>query len=211
MVHLSVAVRYSELYGDIADPGAFLLGNIAPDSIHMRAGTAREDKKRTHLHPEPVEDYLTRLREHYVTYARAAQGAGWRCLVDGYFSHLLTDYYWSQEVHPRLVEGGRLMEMTQEQTRALYYRETDQIDFHIFRQAPWREQVWELLKGEPGADFGGLLTAEEMIQWRERTFRFFENSAKEPGIVPRYITVDVVEEFVDRTARRVTALFKEWE
>lgn len=51
MVHFSVAVKYFE---NEEIPSAFLLGSIAPDSIHMRKNTNREDKKLTHLNIEKL-------------------------------------------------------------------------------------------------------------------------------------------------------------
>jgi hypothetical protein len=48
MVHLAVAVRVHEVESRVPS-SAFLLGSIAPDAIHMRPGTGRDDKRRVHL------------------------------------------------------------------------------------------------------------------------------------------------------------------
>lgn len=45
MVHFSIA---EQLWNQNPSP-EFLLGSIAPDAIHMREGSTRQDKGRTHL------------------------------------------------------------------------------------------------------------------------------------------------------------------
>ncbi|MCP1135166.1 hypothetical protein NKT34_17850 [Paenibacillus polysaccharolyticus] len=49
MVHLSVAHQLANTLPEPLDLGAFYLGNIAPDAIHIREGTTREDKQYTHF------------------------------------------------------------------------------------------------------------------------------------------------------------------
>ena len=64
MVHLSVAYNLIEqLEGEKV--GAFFLGSIAPDSIHMRDGSSDEDKKRTHLYPETYKNDVNKLKKQY--------------------------------------------------------------------------------------------------------------------------------------------------
>lgn len=48
MVHLAIAVQAHKLISSEPTP-AFLLGSIAPDAIHMRPNTTRNDKQKTHL------------------------------------------------------------------------------------------------------------------------------------------------------------------
>ncbi len=56
MVHLAVAIQMHRLEQRIPSPD-FLLGSIAPDAIHMRPDTGREDKQRVHLAEIPDPDH----------------------------------------------------------------------------------------------------------------------------------------------------------
>jgi hypothetical protein len=49
MVHLKIAVQSHSLAERSLTP-EFLLGSLAPDAIHMRANTNRDDKNRVHLY-----------------------------------------------------------------------------------------------------------------------------------------------------------------
>ncbi|WP_145328792.1 hypothetical protein [Paenibacillus xylanexedens] len=53
------------------------------------------------------------------------------------------------------------------------------------------------------------LTADEILGWRERTFSFLHGEA--PGIIPCYITEEVVQAFVQKTVPRLIDLLAEWE
>ncbi|AJS58863.1 zinc dependent phospholipase C family protein [Paenibacillus sp. IHBB 10380] len=211
MVHLNVAVGFIGKLGIKTEKDTFFLGNIAPDSIHMRDGSTREDKNKTHFSPGVDGNYLARLGPLYSSYINQSSDTKWRWFVRGYFMHLLTDYYWFQELHPKFVESNELLNRTPEEIRTLYYKETDQIDFNLYKHKMWSSEVWELLAESRSFSFGELLTSEEVIQWRDRTFLFFNDPSKEPGIIPEYITDKIVADFVEETIGRLKLQFEEWE
>ncbi|EBK2060014.1 hypothetical protein AAL85_24790, partial [Salmonella enterica subsp. enterica serovar Typhi] len=132
MVHLSVAVSYAEKQG-ISDPlGTFFLGNLAPDSIHMREGITKEDKPKTHFFPNEEGDYLSKLKRFYYPLMNQSEECDWNWFVRGYFMHLITDDLWFRELYPAFVEKYTKLGRTNEEIRMLYYRETDQADFHLY-------------------------------------------------------------------------------
>lgn len=200
MVHLAVAVRLHEPRGAEPSP-AFLLGSIAPDAIHMRPGAGREEKRRTHLLDRPTDDRdpIRDLRADY----RGADAAT-RDFADGYAAHLLTDRLWSalleRDYKPRLSPDLDLAER-----RALYYRETDQLDFNLYHRSPWRPRVWALLGQARPPEFAPLLAAEEIARWRDRTLAWFETPEKEPRITPVHLTDAAVGAFIARATDAVAA------
>ncbi|MCH1640144.1 hypothetical protein MJ257_08500 [Paenibacillus timonensis] len=211
MVHLSVAVSYAEKQG-ISDPlGTFFLGNLAPDSIHMREGITKEDKPKTHFFPNEEGDYLSKLKRFYYPLMNQSEECDWNWFVRGYFMHLITDDLWFRELYPAFVEKYTKLGRTNEEIRMLYYRETDQADFHLYNHQAWRTEVWELLKGVRSYDFIDLLTSNEILLWRDRTFSFFQDPLKEPKINPHFFTDEIVSTFVDTAADRLGDIFKEWD
>lgn len=210
MVHLKVAVSYREWLNIKEDLNPFYLGNIAPDAIHMRKGSTRDDKNRTHFSPNAEGDYLKRLEDNYMSYIHLNLDSDWKWFVKGYFMHLLTDYYWFRDLYSKFAKSG-LQKHTQEHLRTLYYKETDQVDFNIYKQEVWRKEVWDSLNHARSFNFGDLLTSEEIMQWRDRTFVFFNDDSKEPGIVPEYITNKLVDDFVQETVPRLEVIISGWE
>ena len=201
MVHLGVADRYFE-GGQV--PDAFVLGSIAPDAIHMRQGTGREDKLRTHFGGK--ETTLDRLEQHYVEAIVRSIGEEEKLYVKGYFAHVLTDYLWGLRVYAHFKEQVQREGVPEQEVKSRYYRDTDGVDFWLFETAPWKEPIWESLRRVPSYALSPLLTEREVDAWRQRTIRWFEDPANKPDTPPQFITTDKVEAFIRQTGDEVRAM-----
>jgi hypothetical protein len=198
MVHLSVAMRLCALCGWAPSP-SFLLGSLAPDAIHMREAASADDKRRVHFRAEEAAGD----RAAVVTAVWAAvppDDAAANEQAAGYLAHLFTDYPWTASlVRPeqaRQAAAGA----ARDEIRALYYRETDQIDFDLYHQQPWRPQAWQLLAAARPVGMPGLLTAQEIGAWRDRTLHWFGETIQEPGITPTHYRPADVAAFIEDTA-----------
>ncbi|GIP31225.1 zinc dependent phospholipase C family protein [Paenibacillus sp. J2TS4] len=202
LVHLAVAVKMNESGGAGPAP-SFVLGSIAPDAIHKRPGTNREDKTRTHLYiNQPGADASGIIRSFLQPYFASTEVAeDKRQLVLGYAAHLLTDYYWLQSLNAQYVEAVA-PHMSKEEIRTLYYRETDKNEFRLYREASWRPAIWELLRSAKVQEVEPYLTAEEIDLWRERVLTWPEVN-EETECVPEYFTADKIELFIDETSVKV--------
>jgi hypothetical protein len=56
-------------------------------------------------------------------------------------------------------------------------------------------------------DFAPLLSGEEIHLWRERTLRWFEDPAHNPGIIPQYIGDELVAQFIESAIDDIAASF----
>jgi hypothetical protein len=202
MVHLSVAVYLSEKDGGFPSPD-FLLGSIAPDAIHMRPNTGKRDKEHVHLVDldVPNQELVGVFQNKYVLEGSQLMG-----FPKGYLTHILTDRIWWQsvfnpfrnELHPILSD---------QELRSLYYRETDQIDLDLFRQVPWRPEVWSRLDAATAVDFAPFLTAEEIIQWRDRTLVWYEDPGHDPKVEPVHITRANTQAFISQAVQEIAGIF----
>jgi len=146
IVHFAVAVRMHELKG------------IAPDAIHVRPNTGHDDKLRVHLRGADNSNH-ERVRALLVQHWTAGTEA--TGFAEGYAAHLLTDRLWVETVVEPLRESSPFKNLSAQEARSLYYRETDQIDFNLYHHVPWRATVWARLAAAQPRDFAPLLTAEE--------------------------------------------------
>lgn len=201
MVHLAIAVQAHTLANRRLTP-AFVLGSLAPDAIHMRPGTDRDDKARVHLglwqmsEPEALERIQNLMDEN------CSEENGLDPFVGGYAAHLLTDYWWLQAFARPFFERFS-SDTPSEERREWYYRETDQVDFNLYRCAAWRQAVWRMLAEACAPDFSPYLSADEIDGWRQRTLDWFEKLKQEPGILPQFITDEVVADFIQSSALRL--------
>jgi hypothetical protein len=205
MVHLAVAMEMHKILR--VDPRcAFLLGSIAPDAIHMRPGTGPTDKQRVHLFDggDPDHQRVRALLQQFGAYQGADLG-----FSAGYAAHVLTDRFWEETI------GGPFRasfpgDIDPQVRRTLYYQETDQIDFDLYHQAPWRDAVWEKLASCQPQDFAGLVSADEITRWRDRNLTWFGTLKQEPSIIPTHITRIQIEAFILQAAPRIMEKFREW-
>lgn len=196
MVHFAVAMKlYAALNLEIAPE--FLLGSIAPDAIHLRKGWTPADKVITHFGlPYDYPDWA----KMDPILARAVDAPPpLASLTAGYVAHVLTDQLWIDTV--AIPNRSHIpAELSQDERKALYYRETDQIDFNFYHHAPWRPLVWTRLATAQAADVDPLLTSDEIDGWRLRVLGWFSDGTKEPRITPVYYTDAQVADFVERAA-----------
>lgn len=206
MVHLAVAMQIRTTQRQ--EPTAsFLLGSLAPDAIHMREQASTDDKHAVHLrttteqlHHHTLRDLLERSRQD--TPDR-------QDFAEGYAVHLLTDWHWFTRLYTTFRQTIPDT-LTAQEVRALYYQETDQIDFDLFSQMPWRRQVWAKLATAQPTDFDVLLSADEIGHWQYRVLHWFGELKQEPGITPQYLTGAVVQQFIHTAVEAIAAQMAAW-
>ncbi len=201
MVHLAIAVRLLEAW-PVADSPSFFLGSLAPDSIHMRPGITGKEKAMTHFRDVGGKENPSRFWEAYSKISDASGCS--RSFGAGYAAHIWTDWFWFSTASVDFKH--QVPSLDQESVRKLYYLETDQVDFDLYRQAEWRSEVWEQLARAPAPDFPPILSAGEIDQWRSKTLHWFDEIMQEPKIVPRYITVTTVTAFIEDAAKTLADL-----
>ncbi|MCY0875759.1 MAG: zinc dependent phospholipase C family protein [Firmicutes bacterium] len=208
MVHLAVAVKLYEQKNRQIDP-EFLLGSLAPDAIHARPGTTRADKDRTHFFftgdPAVFENQIDTFVAKQVV---ACDNPVERAFAAGYATHVLTDRVWAMTVFTRFRRAADAV-MDKEARRLLYYRETEKVDFQLYRNEPWRVPVWEGLQIAEPLAVANLLTAEEVRAWQMHTLRWFEQNS-EPVEEPQYITEAIVNDFIGRATHAVIEQWRLW-
>jgi hypothetical protein len=202
MVHLAIAVRLagSGFSGRMPE---FLLGSLAPDAIHARPGEEPADKDASHLRsgeslPDPVR-IQTLLKDC------RSKAEPLPSFAAGYAAHLIADRLWVTTIYADFKRN--LSHLDPEALRNLYYLETDQVDFDLYRRVEWRPTAWDLLARASSPDFSPLLSADEIDRWREHTLHWFDELKQEPGIVPQYITDDLVHDFIERAVEAVSDFF----
>jgi hypothetical protein len=210
MVHFAVAVEVAKRQSKHLT-SAFLLGSIAPDAIHVRAGTDRSDKNRTHLLQAPhaaTEDahYLATVGDFVQRRSNAEPEV--LELVAGYAAHLLTDRLWVQTVYHDFCQQAPGALTVAERTQ-LYYQETEQVDRKLYKQMPWRQTVWALLERARPMAVEPLLTADEVWRYKGEKQAWYstETTYRQQ---PQYITYERVTAFIPQVSAWVAALLGQW-
>lgn len=209
MVHLAVARNIVESGFHVDDLPGFYLGVISPDAIHMRKNADRLAKHRTHLIPEgrtweeiDVQDYFKFLQE----FIESGKDNVSVSFLWGYCIHILTDLIWTKSVYLGFIDKYRNDPAPVQDERWAYYNDTDILDFELFRECSWREDVWEYLQRAGASDFLDLLSADEIKSWNERTLHWYDSGESYHKNPVKYITKQDVISFISDCAESILKL-----
>jgi hypothetical protein len=195
IMHLKLADSI-DLVPSASLKGMYLLGSISPDSIHMRTGATREDKRNIHLFAKS-ETLEERFQKIYL-FDKAHTGYQNMSFIKGWILHLMTDSLWSYfYVHGFWDKCERGITTTERER--VYYQESETIEAYLSQVNSWRCNVWELLSNSCGLSFPPYLSSGEIEQWKSRVLsdvaRYVETRTK----TTKYMTSARVEAFLSVT------------
>lgn len=197
MVHFAVAAEAaSEPFPE------FLLGSLAPDSIHVRSND-RIEKAKTHLMIVAGE-FLTDEQLYEVFEANLKQAeADPRFLhyLLGYLAHVYTDRRWTFEVYPAYEAHP--------EGRSRYHRDVQAIEFMLLRQKADGLAWLEALKSGTAFELGGL-SAEEVYAYRQLKLEMLAAPPSGLESLPSVLTPEELNDFIRRSGRDLRRLFAEW-
>ena len=204
MVHLAVAHEVAKRRTDIASDGAYYLGAISPDAVHMRENYERQYKATSHftLNKSREADFKAWISDALASYDVTCHDS----FSLGYVIHVLTDVLWTRG------EGGRIFDAyaqdpapLQKQMEA-YYNDTDVVDLLLYYKESWRKQVFLALDHASATAFGELVTAEECEAWRMRTIRWYEQHNLSAYYPLRYTTFERIKAFIQEAADEIVKI-----
>lgn len=183
MVHLHAAWLWAQDKPELRENPDYYLGSISPDAIHVRDGSDKSRKNTFHLNnwrsPDP-DSVLRYWIEHHTPFDI------------GYGIHVLLDGQWAASFRRDFPE---MILPSGKPDTDIYYNDTCIADFNLFNNDPLTPKLIELtMRGRAPGDHP-LLTAEEFIQWREDTFRFYDRPCPMNKPV-RFIDAEYVRRFL---------------
>ena len=207
MVHLSIAKNIIIAGFDVKSLPKFYLGVISPDAIHMRPNVDKKEKYKTHMKPTGTDlwndvdedDFI----EFILSFIKSHQNNVDIDFLQGYAIHILTDMYWTKRIYYPFEEKYENDPNPIQKEREAYYNDTDLIDFSLYYECPWREEIWNHLSKAEGSDFLDLLSANEINMWNKRTINWYEDNKHRKYNPLRYIHKPEVDEFIQFCSSRI--------
>jgi hypothetical protein len=97
-----------------------------------------------------------------------------------------------------------------ESIKNIYNLDVCQIDFDLYKNEEWAGKIFSLLAESKEYSIEPWLTGKEISQYRKKTINWLSYAINEPRITPKYITEDVVREFIKATTQELRFLINEW-
>ena len=206
MVHLAVAHALKDEAFAKGDPAAYFLGANAPDSIHKREGWTRHDKDISHLRIDlPADNKQEELRQRILAlWADRTGDPREDSFLAGCCVHLLTDMVWYVLLHQPYFQPHYNADPNPAQDmKTAYYNDTDLADLDLYNTCPWRKEVFSLLAGAEGMDFGDMVSARETELWRDHILQFYDNMDMDRYIPARYILPEDIAAFITQATEYI--------
>lgn len=192
MVHFEIARR---LYGDPSPE--FLLGSLAPDSIHVRTND-RVEKNKSHF-MRPDGDFATNDDLKKFLNIQTKCDSLYLDFILGYVSHIYADRAWTFTVYREFEK--------QSTDKNVYNIDVSKIEFLLSRSTEWFEELIQKLNKATCYDVGGL-TRQEILTYKDEKIDYLSDPLNEPMNVPGIISLDMVERFIDDVANELKLMFE---
>lgn len=210
MIHMEVAYRLLERWTWIAHPAEFIVGAVAPDSVHMSENFQIERKVKSHLFEacgpwgdtQDYEQWLTNIRSFWLTKGYPCNEPKEKAFIAGICVHCLTDYCNDRNIWRKL-QNQHIPPMTLEAFREAYYPEARGIDQWLFQNSPNTSQIVKLFEKGEGYCVQDLLCVEEIQKQKEHMLH--TQYCVDTVDISKYqfLSADFIEHFIVETVSKI--------
>ncbi|WP_105616357.1 zinc dependent phospholipase C family protein [Vallitalea okinawensis] len=198
MTHLHIAYNILTSTPQIKNPYDFLLGSIAPDSVHFRDNYNSNMKFDSHLcignerwgrvtnNTEWLENVLSFLSKYSDTEAVD--------FIYGYCCHILADIQNNIKVWMPFFSKNK--EKLKNGMGSLYHQESFAIDYELYL-FPNREIMWSMLKESTAYDIPGFVNSHEVNEMKQSLLNDQFTDRETIDVTHnKYVTLLNIQEFI---------------
>jgi hypothetical protein len=199
MAHLCIAYNILTTTPQIKEPGDFMLGVLAPGSVHFRDNYNSDMKKASHLciggekwgeitnNQEWLENVLAFLQEN-----KHKPNIDF---IYGYCTHILTDLRNNIKIWTpfRLSNKDDL----EKGVGKAYGKELYAIDYELYLLHPQQAVIWEMLESAVGYDVSNVAVGSEIDKMKKSIIhnQFIGRESSEV-LANKYIMLENIQEFI---------------
>lgn len=212
MIHLIVAHNILKSTDKIKNPKAFMLGAIAPDSVHYREGYHKGMKFDSHLCVgREAWGSITNngeWQENVIKFMNNSQGSENIDFIYGYCVHILTDIHNNINVwmpFKKRIENSNIPGIGKK-----YQIESNAVDLVLF-QKPETEKIWRLLRDASAFGVGSKVKLIEVACLKKDILtNRFSHRVADDAAKHEFVTISETGDFINTATRYVQdILFKE--
>jgi hypothetical protein len=199
MTHLYIAYNILSNTPQIKKPCDFMIGALAPDSVHFRDNYNSDMKKKSHLcvgdekwarftnNQEWQENVLAFLQKN--KYLEEAD------FIYGYCSHILADIQNNIKIWtPFLLENR---EALGKGIGSIYHEESYNIDYALYLLNSQQKYIWEILENSIGYDIPNVVVADEINKMKHSILHSqFMNREYVDVSFNKYVKLFNMQEFI---------------
>lgn len=217
MIHMEVAYRLLEQIPPIENAAEFVLGSVAPDSVHMNPAFDITMKVKSHMFEgcgkwSDTQDYQrwrSNIKGVFCTVLAEKERTDYRDFGIGLCVHCLTDY-WNDIKIWRKLQKECIPPMKFEAFREAYYQEARGIDRWLYQNSKNTEAIREMLSKAKSFDVEGLVRKEYIEQQRDHLLNVQYDVETVDISKYCFLSADVIEEFIDYVVNDIAKTISSW-
>ncbi|MPM79148.1 hypothetical protein SDC9_126181 [bioreactor metagenome] len=209
MTHLYIAYNILSNTPQIKKPCDFMIGALAPDSVHFRDNYNSSMKKKSHLcvgdekwgrftnNQEWLENVLAFLQKN-----KHMEEADF---IYGYCSHILADIQNNIKIWTPFLLKNR--EALEKGIGSIYHEESCAMDYALYLLNPRQKEMWEVLEDSVGYDIPNVVVADEINKMKQSVLhsQFLDKEYVDISL-NKYVTFSSIQEFITIESQHIKNL-----
>ena len=218
MIHMEVAYRLLEQIPQIENAAEFVLGSVAPDSVHMAPNFDIAMKIKSHMFEgcgkwSDTQDYdrwRSNIKSVFCSILYEKESTDYRDFGIGLCVHCLTDY-WNDIKIWRKFQKEYIPPMNTESFRESYYQEARGIDRWLYQNSTHTEHIREMLLNAKSFDVEGLVKKVDIEQQRDHLLNV-QYAVEAVDISEyRFLSPGFIEDFIDFVVDDIAKTLVSWQ
>jgi hypothetical protein len=206
IAHLCIAYNVLATTPQIKKPCEFLLGALAPDSVHFRDNYKSDMKKISHLcvgdekwgeitnNQEWLENVLAFLQEN--------KNSTKVDFIYGYCAHILTDIQNNIKIWTPFKLANK--DYMEKGIGKLYVKEIYAIDYELYLLHPQHTEIWQMLENAAGYDISNIIVGDEVDKMKESILHNQFKDRKSTDLsLNEYVTLSKMQEFISEVSEYI--------
>lgn len=207
---MEIAYRLLNQWDWITSHADFLLGSVAPDSVHMRPEYRVEDKIHSHLFEgcgiwgdtDDYERWIRNIQLFKKQYIEEETDNNKKSFMMGIYVHCMTDYC-NDIMLWRKIQKKYIPPLKLEQFREIYYPEARGIDQWLYQHSENTVKICNLLAEGRAYKVGDLLNIEDIeLQRKHLLYKQYETEAVDISQY-RFLADKIIEEIINKTVEKI--------
>ncbi|MEA4963746.1 zinc dependent phospholipase C family protein [Lutispora sp.] len=209
MTHLYIAYNILSNTPQIKKPCDFMIGALAPDSVHFRDNYNSSMKKKSNLcvgdekwgrftnNQEWLENVLAFLQKN-----KHMEEADF---IYGYCSHILADIQNNIKIWTPFLLKNR--EALEKGIGSIYHEESCAMDYALYLLNPRQKEMWEVLEDSVGYDIPNVVVADEINKMKQSVLhsQFLDKEYVDISL-NKYVTFSSIQEFITIESQHIKNL-----
>lgn len=215
MIHMEIAYKLLKRMPQISYAAEFILGSVAPDSVHMNPNYDVTMKIKSHMFEGcgiwgDTKDYQIWEKNIYLFCENVAEKElAYRDYCIGICVHCLTDY-WNDIKIWRKFQSKNIPPMSIDEFKKAYYPEAQGIDFWLYQNSKNTQLIRKMLSEALAMDVEGIINKEDVECLRNHLLNTQYNVDMVDLSTYHYFSANSINDFIEFTVNSIAETLLRW-